>query len=229
MFQIIIGSSLLSISHALIPHHWLPLALASKSENWSAKETTMITILIGLMHTFSTIVIGIVIGIIGYKLMNTFQSLENFLAPAVLIGLGIFFIIKNFISPEHHHHHDSGQDTHHHDHSTHHHLSQKEIKAISFKSKKTIISAIGTMMIFSPCIEIEAFYFTAGKFGWTGITILSVIYFLITISVMISCVMLGKKGLDLINKRLHFFQHHSKAIAGSILIVLGILSAIIQF
>jgi ABC-type nickel/cobalt efflux system permease component RcnA len=180
MFQIIIGSSLLSISHALIPHHWLPLALASKSENWSAKETAWITILIGLMHTFSTIIIGIIIGIIGYKLMNTFQSLENFLAPAVLIGLGIFFIIKNFIRPEHHHHQDDEHEHnshHHHDHTTHHHLSEEELKTISKKSRKAIISAIGTMMIFSPCIEIEAFYFTAGKFGWTGITILSVIYF----------------------------------------------------
>jgi nickel/cobalt transporter (NicO) family protein len=227
MFQIIIGSSLLSLSHSLIPHHWLPLALAGKSENWSAKETALITLLIGMMHTFSTIIIGIVIGIIGHRLMNTFQSLENILAPAVLTGLGIFFIIKNFTGPGHHHH--DKHESHRHDHSTHHHLSEKETKTISKKSKKAIISAIGTMMIFSPCIEIEAFYFTAGKYGWTGITILSVIYFIITISVMISCVLLGKKGLDLINRRLHFFEHHSRAIAGSVLITLGLLSSIIQF
>jgi hypothetical protein len=53
--------------------------------------------------------------------------------------------------------------------------------------------------------------------------------FFLTISVMISCVILGKKGLDMINKRLHFFEHHSRAIAGSILIILGVLSTVIQF
>jgi nickel/cobalt transporter (NicO) family protein len=257
MLQIIIGSSLLSFFHALIPHHWLPLALAGKSEKWSVKETIRITLLIGLMHTFSTIIIGIVIGIIGYKLTDLFQSFENLLAPSILIGLGLFFLVNNFISkdkhehdehhhhePEEHHHHDvhnNGEQNHehnenhehhcnhHHDHTTHHHLSEEEIKFLSRKSKRTVISAIGTMMVFSPCIEIEAFYFTAGKYGWTGIALLSLIYFIITIVVMLSCVLLAKKGLDYINKKLHFFEHYSKAIAGSVLIILGLLSVFVQF
>ncbi len=244
MLQIIIGSSLLSLFHALIPHHWLPLALAGKSEKWSVKETVRITLLIGLMHTSSTIIIGIVIGIAGYKMTNMFQSFENFLAPAVLICLGIFFVVKNFISINRHehdeqnnHHHDSynnedkhhHHDEHHHDHTTHHHMSEEEIKILSKKSNRAVISAIGTMMVFSPCIEIEAFYFTMGRYGWTGIALLSLIYFLITIAVMLSCVLLAKKGLDFINKKLHFFEHYSKAITGSVLIILGLLSAIIQF
>jgi hypothetical protein len=55
------------------------------------------------------------------------------------------------------------------------------------------------------------------------------IYFLITIAVMLSCVLSAKKGLDYINNKLHFFEHYSKAIAGSVLIILGLLSMFIQF
>ena len=247
MLQIIIGSSLLSFFHALIPHHWLPLAVAGKSEKWSVKETIQTTLLIGLMHTSSTIIIGIVVGIAGYKLTGVFQSFENFIAPSILIGLGLFFVIRNFISVDkhahdEHNHHEHGEhphhehsehhehhSTHHHDHTTHHHMSEEEIKMLSGKPKRAVISAIGTMMVFSPCIEIEAFYFTAGKYGWTGIALLSLIYFLITIVVMLTCVLLAKKGLDYINKKLHFFEHYSKAIAGSVLIILGLLSVFIQF
>jgi nickel/cobalt transporter (NicO) family protein len=235
MLQIIIGSSLLSLTHALLPHHWLPLTAASKSEKWTVKETIRITILIALMHTFSTIVIGIIIGLIGYNISSTFQSLENILAPAVLTGLGIFFVIRNILSLHNQHehyansHHDFRNSPHHHDHSAHNHMSEDKIRAISKKSKRAIIFAIGSMMVFSPCIEIEAFYFTAGRYGWIGILALSFIYFIITITVMILLVILGKKGLEQINKKLHFLEHYSRAISGSILIILGVLTIFIQF
>jgi|GEM_PF-3816170 len=46
---------------------------------------------------------------------------------------------------------------------------------------------------------------------------------------MISPVISGKKGPGKINKKLHFLEHYSGAISGSILIIPGVLTIFIQF
>jgi len=95
MLPLILGSLLLSITHALIPNHWFPLAAVSKSENWTKTETIQVTALTGFLHTLSTIIIGIIIGFVGYKLGDTIEIVSEIYAPVILIGLGLYFIIKN--------------------------------------------------------------------------------------------------------------------------------------
>jgi nickel/cobalt transporter (NicO) family protein len=213
MLSLIIGSLLLSITHALIPNHWFPLAAVSKSENWTKMETAQVTALTGFLHTISTIIIGIIIGFVGYKLGDTIEIVSEIYAPVILLGLGSYFVIKNLRDKSH----------------SHCHINPEQIKQASRKSKAAIITALGTMMFFSPCVEIEAYYFTAGQFGWTGIIVLSSIYLFVTVSAMIFIVELSRKSIDILNKKLHFLEHYEKLITGVILIILGILSLFIHF
>lgn len=213
MLPLILGSLLLSITHALIPNHWFPLAAVSKSENWTKTETIQVTALTGFLHTLSTIIIGIIIGFVGYKLGDTIEIVSEIYAPVILIGLGLYFIIKNLRDKSH----------------THCHINPEQIKQASRKSKAAVITALGTMMFFSPCVEIEAYYFTAGQFGWTGIMLLSAIYLFVTVLVMIIIVDLSRKSLDVLNKKLHFLEHYEKLITGVILILLGVLTFFIHF
>jgi len=48
-------------------------------------------------------------------------------------------------------------------------------------------------MFFSPCLEIEAYFFVASNLGWTGIIKVSMIYTIITISGMLLLVWLEIK------------------------------------
>ena len=75
-------------------------------------------------------------------------------------------------------------------------------------------------MFFSPCIEIEAYYFTAGTLGMSGIIVVSIIYLILTIFGMLLLVDLGNRGVEKLNW--HFLEHHEKKIMGIVLIVLGI-------
>lgn len=208
MLDLIIGSLLLSITHALIPNHWFPIAAVSKSENWTKIETMKVTVLTGFLHTLSTVIIGIVIGFIGYKLQHEVEEVTMYYAPVILILLGLYFIIKNLRNKSH----------------THCHINPEQIKQASKKSKAAIITALGTMMFFSPCIEIEAYYFTAGREGWAGIALLSAIYLIVTVLMMIVVVELSRKSLNALNMKLHFLEHYEKLITGIILIILGIIS-----
>lgn len=200
MIQILIGSFVLSIVHASIPNHWIPLVAIGKAENWSRREVLWITAIVGGAHTISTILIGIIIGLLGYKLSSGYELVRRVIAPLILIVLGVIYLIL--------------------DQKGHHHGKLSEINPVSRKSKLAIITSLGIGMFFSPCIEIEAYYFTAGSLGWPAISVVSMVYLIVTVLGMILLVDLGRKGVEMI--RWHFLEHHEKKVTGVVLIVLGV-------
>ena len=68
MTQLLIGSLLLSSIHALIPNHWIPLVAIGRAQGWSRSETLVITGISGLAHVISTILIGVIVGLLGHRL-----------------------------------------------------------------------------------------------------------------------------------------------------------------
>jgi nickel/cobalt transporter (NicO) family protein len=211
MYQIFIGSLILSIIHALIPNHWLPLIALGKTEKWTQPQTLWATIITGVAHTLSTIIIGIVVGLIGYKLSAKYSLISETIAPAILVGLGMFYIVLGFRS--HHHHH-----------------AIKPMVNDQDKSKSrwaAILTSLSIAMFLTPCIEIEAYYFQAGTIGWIGIFIVSAVYLLTTLVVMLSLVSLGMKGVSTFKS--DFLEHHEKGITGFVLVALGLLAFFVKF
>ena len=206
MLQILIGSFILSITHALIPNHWFPLVAISKSEKWTRRETLLVTAFTGFAHITSTIAIGIIVGFVGYKLSDSLETITGIIAPSVLIVFGLVYILLNFLKPHHHHHH----------------IDTDDLQQSNKKSKFAIVFSFGALMFFSPCIEIEAYYFTAGSIGWAGIILLSFIYLIVTVSFMIFLVDFGRRSLERLSEKLHFLDKYERVITGVVLIILGI-------
>jgi nickel/cobalt transporter (NicO) family protein len=213
MYQIFIGSLFLSLIHALIPNHWLPLIAVGKTEKWTQSQTLWATIITGFAHTLSTIIIGIIVGLIGYKLSASYSSISETIAPAILIGLGIIYVILDLRSHHHHHHHEINTP----------------VTETGYKKSRwvAILTSLSVAMFLTPCIEIEAYYFQAGTIGWIGIFIVSSVYLLTTLLVMVFLVYWGMKGASTFKS--HYLEHHEKRITGIVLIALGILAMVIKF
>lgn len=207
MIQILIGSLVLSVIHASIPNHWIPIVAISKTEKWSRNETLWVTAIAGSAHTISTISVGIIVGLVGHKLSSTHEFVTRVVAPLILVILGLIYLIVDLKR-------------------SHHHRDPVEIGSIPKKSKFIIITSLGTAMFFSPCIEIEAYYFTAGILGWPGIAVVSVVYLIVTVLGMLLLVDLGCKGAEKI--KWHFLEVHEKKAMGMVLIALGIFAYFIR-
>jgi len=213
MYQVFIGSMILSLIHALIPNHWLPLIAVSKTEKWTQGQTLWATVITGFAHTLSTIIIGVVVGFVGYKLSTSYSTISETIAPSILIGLGVIYVVLDF---RHHHHH------HHHD------VSPLATDVVKKKSRwVAILTSLSIAMFLTPCIEIEAYYFQAGTIGWIGIIIVSAVYLLTTIFIMLFLVYWGMKGASTFKS--HFLEHHEKRITGIVLIALGFLALFVKF
>ena len=200
MVSILVGSFLISLLHAIIPSHWLPVLAIGRKENWDLAETEKVTFVAGLAHVLSTVVIGIFLGIIGVELSNTIESFTRIIAPSIIILIGFFFIRQHYV---HHHFHLENQK-------------------IAGKPKRKIIAALILAMFLSPCLEIEAYFLLAGAQGWWVVATISLIYCVVSISGMMLWIRFAYKGLLKLNW--HTWEHNAGLISGAVLIVTGILS-----
>ena len=204
MNQILIGSILLSLLHAIIPSHWLPVLSIGRKDNWTIKEVTQVTFLSGLAHALSTIIIGVILGLLSLQLSNKIQYFTHYIAPAVLIALGCFFIFQ-------HHRHK------------HFHLHQVPKPSLS---KSKIIMALVVAMFLSPCLEIEAYFLMAGTKGWWAVATIAGLYLIISVTGMVLWVRLAYKGILKLNW--HSLEHKAGIVTGWTLIITGIISFFIS-
>lgn len=208
MLQLLFGSILLSLVHAAIPNHWLPVVAIGKAENWTQRETLFVAGISGFAHTLSTVLVGVTIGIIGISLSSNYTFISEKIAPALLIILGLIYLIIDRLN-------------------YHKHTSGVEAEKVKNRSKWAIITSLALAMFLSPCLEIEAYYFQAGAAGWMGILLVSLVYVIITVSGMLLLVFLTNKGVRAIQS--HFLDHHEKLLSGIILILLGVSALFIHF
>ncbi len=203
MFTLVSGSFLLSLLHAIIPNHWLPILAIGRKENWTLREILSITAIAGLSHVSSTLIIGWALVFFGWELSQSFQSITPFIAPVVLILIGTIFIYR------------------HHKHK-HFHVADPQHQ----NSKKKMILSLSVAMFFSPCLEIEAYFLAAStqSIWWTSF--MSAVYAVVTLSGMIIWVNVAYHGLNKFNW--HTLEHKAGIITGVTLIVTGALSFFIR-
>ena len=204
MIQILTGSILISLLHAVIPNHWLPVLAIGRKEGWSLAETTRITFISGLSHVISTVLIGVLLGLIGEELASHLDSFTHVIAPSILILLGFYFIRQHY---------------------KHHHF-QVDKEKIEKKTKRSIITALVIAMFLSPCMEIEAYFLLAGTKGWQVMALIAIIYSVVTIAGMLVWVRIVYKGLLKLNW--HKWEHNAGIITGLTLIITGIITFFIQ-
>jgi nickel/cobalt transporter (NicO) family protein len=205
MLELLSAVTLLSLLHALIPSHWAPIIALSKSEGWSLRETITVTLLAGLAHVFSTVLIGVLLGMMGLQLSQRFQQIAHLVTPIVLIVMGFVYAGLGHV------------------HSLK--LGPSDVKPT--RSRATLIGGLATAMFFAPCLEIEPLYISAGVHGVLGLVLVSLIYALLTLTGMVLVVRIGTRGASRL--RLGWLEHHERKLTGGLLVGLGILSFFIRF
>jgi len=201
MLSLVAGTFVLALVHALIPNHWLPLVAVARAEHWKTKDITTITFVSATAHVLGTVALGVILGIIGKELAEQYGHAINIGASILLIVFGLIYYTVNL--------------------PHHHHSSQRDVAQYKRSKRKWILIFI-FMMFLSPCLEVESLFLSAGAFGMTTVTLLSVVYAIVSISGIMLLVNLGNKGINLLPAE--FIEHNEKRISGSVLIAVGIVS-----
>lgn len=201
MTSLITGTVLLAAVHALIPNHWLPLVAVARAEGWQRREVVSVTFFAALAHVLGTVGLGLVLGYIGKELQEKYGAIINITGSVLLIVFGLIYYTVNL--PHHHHH------------------STTDVEGYR-RSRGRWVLIFVLLMFLSPCLEVESLFLSAGAYGMQLVTVLAVIYAIVSITGIMLLVHLGAKGVKLLPA--HFIEHNEKRISGVVLIVVGIIS-----
>lgn len=198
------------------PDHYVPFIVLSKVRQWSGIKTVMITLLCGIGHVLSSIIlgfVGIAVGIAVFKL-ETIEAFRGEIAAWLLIAFGFTYLIWGIHRAirrkphEHPHVHENGAvHSHSHQHvgeHTHVHTS---------KSANITPWILFIIFVFGPCEPlIPLVMYPAAKGNILSVVIVASVFGLTTITTMLAVVLVSFYGLSKLPVRR--LERYSHALAG---------------
>ena len=189
----------ISILHAILPNHWLPVVAISRQLGWDGRKTAGITMLAALAHSLSTVIIGILLALGGMTLDGILPYFK-YIAAGILITLGVLFVWR-------------------HQHHKHFHL--REFNMTTKTNLGVIIGSLLLAMFLSPCLEVGALFLVAGTKGMALTMFIALIYTVTSAFGMTLFAWLALHGLRKMDW--HKLEHSSGLISGVILILTGLM------
>jgi len=190
---------------ALGPDHYLPFIVLSRANNWSVKKTALITVLCGLGHVGSSIILGTLGIAFGFALskLEIFESVRGSVAAWALIifgagylAWGIYKAIRN--------------------------KPHKHIDPTSEKGKKKLTPWIlFIVFVLGPCEPlIPLLMFPAAEGSVWGVALVSTVFGVATIGTMTAIVLASSYGLKFVKfGRLERYTH---AMGGAVILLSGL-------
>ncbi len=209
--------------HTLLgPDHYIPFIAMSKAGNWSKVKTVWVTILCGLGHVGSTMLLGFIGIAFGYTVFHL-QSIESYrgdVAGWLLIIFGLLYLvwgIRNaMLNKPHSHSHihsDGTMEVHAHDHeAVHKHQEQRSAMRIWL---------LFTIFVFGPCEPlIPILMYPAARGTISDVVLVCVVFSIVTIGTMLTVVFGALYGLSFVPMKK--MEQYSHALGGFAILMCGI-------
>jgi nickel/cobalt exporter len=215
------------------PDHYLPFIVLSKARKWSYLKTVWITILCGIGHVGSSIVIGF-IGIafgLGVAKLQFFEGYRGSVAAwlFILFGLGYFIwgLIRGIRNKKHQHlhlHKNKAMRYHGHAHEHVHEYPREESVPEAHDHEHKINMTpwiLFTIFVFGPCEPlIPLMMYPAAQNSIRGTIMVSGAFSIVTITTMVTIVLIPLFGLKLFPT--HWLERYMHAIAGATILICGL-------
>ena len=205
------------------PDHYLPFIVLAKARQWSGVKTVVITLLCGLGHILSSVVlgfIGVALGIAVFRL-EAFESFRGELAAWLLLAFGFTYFIWGIhrairSRPHEHVHLHGGESTHLHQHG--HTAGHTHVHTANSVSLTPWILFI--VFLFGPCEPlIPILMYPAAKSNMMSVVLVASIFGLVTIATMLCVVLASYYGLSKLS--LPRPERYAHALAGLTILLCG--------
>jgi nickel/cobalt exporter len=213
--------------HTLIgPDHYLPFIVMSRARSWSLAKTLLISVLCGLGHVLSSVLLGLAglaLGVAVAKLEGA-ESVRGGLAAWLLIGFGFAYFVwgihravKNKPHTHRHDHGDGGLHEHAHTHTADH----AHVHAAPANKANITPWILFTIFVFGPCEPlIPLVMYPAAKHSFGGALLVTAAFGMTTILTMLTIIAVSSYGLSFVRfGRLERYMH---ALAGAMIFVSGL-------
>lgn len=217
------------------PDHYVPFVAMARIGKWSTTKTIVITLLCGIGHVGSSIILGLV-GIAGGTAILKLNSIEKFrgdLAGWLLLGFGLAYTVWGIWrairnrphvhlhmhgdgTVHRHQHTHTGEHLHVHDHAAHEHPAHPQSE-----HDRLTPWVLFTIFLFGPCEPlIPLMMYPAASGDYRGVAWVAVLFSLVTLLTMTTIVVALRAGVSFVPAgRLERYSH---ALAGLVILCCGV-------
>jgi nickel/cobalt exporter len=220
---LLIAAAGVGFGHAILPDHWVPLAVLGRARRYPLTRVARLSGLAGITHVLVSIILGAVIIAVGLQFRSSIQSAQDTIIGWILIATGLGFAILELTGRGHRHDHDHehGQ-SHDHDHGRSHDHDYDHGEA---GSRRTFHGLASVMVPFgaaaSPDLAILPVFLAATTAG-VGTAIGSVVIFaVVTIGTIVGLTVAATRGGYEI--RGQWLERWGNAFTALVLIIIGVL------
>ncbi|RPD43964.1 hypothetical protein DNI29_22915 [Hymenobacter sediminis] len=196
MLELLTGAFLLSLLHAAIPNHWAPVLAVARAERWPLRRAVGVTVAAGLAHVLSTVLLGLALGLLGWRLSARFSQFAGVAAPALLVVIGLLYA---FSGPGHTH---------------------PDPSPVPRRSRGRVVLGLAATMFLAPCLEIQTFFLAAGTHGTAMLALLMATYLVVSLGAMSVLVAVVYSGIRRLN--LASLARHERRFTGAVLVLVGL-------
>jgi nickel/cobalt transporter (NicO) family protein len=119
---LLLAAAGVGLGHAVMPDHWLPLAVLSRIRRYRAARVLRVSLAAALSHVLVSVVLGGILIVIGLQFRATVVSHTDLVVGGILLATGAVFLCRELLGNGHgyrhdrHGHHDRHDHDHDHDH-----------------------------------------------------------------------------------------------------------------
>lgn len=178
------------------PDHYLPFIALSKSKGWAVGKTIAWTIICGMGHVLSSVILGLGGAALGWSLhkISWLENVRGGIAGWVMLLFGLLYMVwglyRLYKNKPHKHfdmNNDGGLYVYEHKHGQA--VTQQE----RFRVTPWVMFII---FVLGPCEPmIPLLYFPAAQNSWWGMLVLIIVYTVCTLATMLLMVLLGYFGI----------------------------------
>ena len=112
--------------HAVMPDHWMPLAVLSRTRRYPTRRTVRLSLAAGVAHVLVSLLVGAVLMAVGLQFRDAVSRHTDVVIGGILLVTGVVFLVMELIGRGHGHSHDGddrahGHGDHDHSHDDHDH------------------------------------------------------------------------------------------------------------
>jgi nickel/cobalt transporter (NicO) family protein len=218
------ASAGVGFGHAILPDHWVPLAVLGRARRYPLSKVARLSGLAGIAHVLLSIILGGVIIAIGLQFRSTVQSAQDTIIGCLLIATGLGFTVLELSRRGHSH--DPAGDGHTHEHGRHRHEPHGDDHHHEHAHERRGIRGLAAVMVpfgaaASPDLTILPVFLAAATAGVATAIGSLVIFAAVTIGTIVGLTLAATTGGYQI--RGQWLDRWGNAVTAVVLVVIGAL------
>ncbi|HEY4020416.1 MAG TPA: hypothetical protein VGM75_17120 [Pseudonocardiaceae bacterium] len=214
VLALLLAAAGVGIGHAVLPDHWVPLAVVSRAQHYPLRRTLRLSTAAGGAHVLLSLLLGAIVIAVGLRFRNVIEHNEAIVVGGLLALTGAIFLVIELLGRGHHH------PAHGHGHGHEHGHGHGHPTAVATRRTKLLAVVLPFGAAASPDLTILPVFLAASALGTLAAVGAVLVFALATLGTVVGLTVLAAGSAARLRGAL--IDRYAGSITALVLLVIGL-------